>query len=385
MNKQRLEYIDFAKGFAVLSIVIFHFCQPYVSGIWSKAIMIGGTGAHLFFVLSGFGLGLSAKVEAASFYKRRFIKILIPYYIVILTIYTINVIHPVYKDSGLYALCGHLFFYKMFDKNIITSFGYHFWFLSTIIQFYIIFPLIIVIKQKQSVFAFMTTSFAISTSYWLITTHFNLSDERMYNSFFLNYLWEFCAGIMLAKYYKDKNKLFWIQNNLLLISIATIGILTMALMAIKGGRIGQTFNDIPASIGYTSLSAFLFSISSQVITPLKKFLIFIGKLSYELYLTHMIIFLLLSDIVEIVTKNKSNIFISLLLILPITILCSQLIHKIFTVLLANTRANRVHRDRSDPHTGQPLPHHAAYGSVLRDSANPRQVQIQGNKRHSDEK
>jgi len=42
------------------------------------------------------------------------------------------------------------------------------------------------------------------------------------------------------------------------------------------------------------------------------------------------------------------------------------------------------RDREEPHSS-PLPHHAAYGSVLRDSADPRQVQVQGNKRHSDEK
>ncbi|MBN1804781.1 MAG: acyltransferase family protein [Sedimentisphaerales bacterium] len=126
MTKQRLGYIDFAKGFAILSIVVFHYCQPYVSGIFSKAIMIGGTGVHLFFVLSGFGLGLSSKVGAFSFYKKRFVKILIPYYVIILIIYVINIIHPVYKDDGLYALCGHLFFYKMFDKNIIGSFGYLF-------------------------------------------------------------------------------------------------------------------------------------------------------------------------------------------------------------------------------------------------------------------
>jgi len=43
-----------------------------------------------------------------------------------------------------------------------------------------------------------------------------------------------------------------------------------------------------------------------------------------------------------------------------------------------------YRDREEPHSS-PLPHHAAYGSVLRDSADPRQVQVQGNKRHSDEK
>ncbi len=334
-NKQRIEYIDFAKGFAILSIVIFHFCQPYVSGIWSKSIMIGGMGVHLFFVLSGFGLGLDIKVKATTFYKKRFIKILIPYYIIILIIYIINLIYPIYKDSGFYALCGHLFFYKMFDESIIGSFGHHFWFLSTIIQFYIIYPVIVAIEQKLGVLGFTATALLISIFYWLTITHFNLAEERMYNSFFLQYLWEFSAGIMLAKYYKDKNKLFWVQNNILLIVIATTGMLTMGLMAIKGGRTGQTFNDIPASIGYASLSAFLFSVSSKSIPPLKRFLIFVGRLSYELYLIHMIIFILLSDAIEIITQSKSNIFISLSLILPLTILFSYFIHKSFTVLLSN--------------------------------------------------
>lgn len=305
--------------------------------------MIGGTGVHLFFVLSGFGLGLSAKVEATTFYRKRLIKILIPYYIVILTIYIINVIYPVYKDNGLYALCGHLFFYKMFDETIIGSFGYHYWFLSTIIQFYIIFPLIVAIKQKLSVFGFTATTLLISLSYWLVISYFNLAEERMYNSFFLQYLWEFSAGIMLATYYKDKNRLFWEQNNILLFLIATIGILTMAIMAIKGGRIGQTFNDIPASIGYISLSAFLFSISSKYIQTLKRLLIFVGKLSYELYLTHMIIFLLVSDVITVITQNKSNILISLFLILPLTILFSYFLHKLFTVLLINIQAKRIQR------------------------------------------
>lgn len=85
MNQRRIEYIDFAKGFAILSIVIFHYCQPYLSGAWAKAIMIGGTGVHLFFVLSGFGLGLSSQMSSIlGFYKKRFSKILIPYYFAIL-------------------------------------------------------------------------------------------------------------------------------------------------------------------------------------------------------------------------------------------------------------------------------------------------------------
>jgi peptidoglycan/LPS O-acetylase OafA/YrhL len=112
----------------------------------------------------------------------------------------------------------------------------------------------------------------------------------------------------------------------------------MALMAMKGGRVGKTFNDIPASVGYLSLSAFLFSISDNLIKPLKRILIFVGKLSYELYLTHMIVFILLSDLI---IKSNSNIIISLFLVLPIAILISYFLHKLFTILLAKIQVNLV--------------------------------------------
>jgi len=72
MGKQRLYFIDFAKGFAMLSIVLLHYSQPYVAGRWAKAIMIGGSGVHLFFVLSGFGFALSQKkLRVSSFYQKR--------------------------------------------------------------------------------------------------------------------------------------------------------------------------------------------------------------------------------------------------------------------------------------------------------------------------
>ena len=335
MKKEKLDFIDFAKGFAILSIVVFHFSQPYVLGIWEKAIMIGGSGAHLFFILSGFGLGLSKRVNASTFYKKRFIKILIPYYIVIITIYVINLIFPFYKDITLYTLFGHLFFYKMFDESIMTSLGYHFWFLSTIIQFYMVFPLLVLMRDKMSSLGFIATTLLISVSYWITVTYFDLADERIYNSFFLQFLWEFSVGMLLAKLYKEKNKRIWVQPNLLLMFVAIGGILLMALMALKGGRVGQTFNDIPASIGYASFAAFVFSVSSSVIKPLKRFLIFIGNISYEFYLIHMIIYLLLNSIIVEIFDIKSNIFTTLLVILPLTIWFSSYVHKWFKLLMSN--------------------------------------------------
>ncbi|MDX8405085.1 MAG: acyltransferase, partial [Mariprofundus sp.] len=141
--------MDFAKGFAILSIVLMHYCTPYVEGVWSKIIMLGGTGVHLFFVISGFGLGLSLyRLGVLAFYRKRFTKVLLPYYLAIITIFTVNLFYPVYPSDSWYALGGHLFLYKMFDETIENSFGLHFWFISTIVQFYIIFPLLLMDKTS---------------------------------------------------------------------------------------------------------------------------------------------------------------------------------------------------------------------------------------------
>ena len=84
MNKSRNEFIDFGKGFSILTIVIYHYLGTLsLPGIWSKAIMLGGTGVHLFIFLSAFGLMMTSNNSLLDFYIRRFTKILLPYYIFI--------------------------------------------------------------------------------------------------------------------------------------------------------------------------------------------------------------------------------------------------------------------------------------------------------------
>ena len=52
------------------------------------------------------------------------------------------------------AVASHVFLYKMFDNELDISLCYPFWFISTIIQFYIFFPLIMrLIRIRGGVFA----------------------------------------------------------------------------------------------------------------------------------------------------------------------------------------------------------------------------------------
>ena len=137
---KKLDVVNFLKGFSILTIVLMHYLDRLegLPNVFYYAIDFGGSGVHSFIFLSGFGLALSHYNRPINnwliFYRKRLLKVYIPYSIFVIFIACFNLFIPLYKD-GLYALLGHLFLYKMFDNSIMTSYGYHLWFISTIIQF----------------------------------------------------------------------------------------------------------------------------------------------------------------------------------------------------------------------------------------------------------
>ena len=57
---QRLEVIDFLRGFSIFTIVLMHLLQSFpISPFLMAASSFGGAGVHVFILCSGFGLYLS--------------------------------------------------------------------------------------------------------------------------------------------------------------------------------------------------------------------------------------------------------------------------------------------------------------------------------------
>lgn len=85
---QRLEVIDFLRGFSIFTIVLMHLLQSYpIPPFLMAASSFGGAGVHVFILCSGFGLYLSylnKPLTYSQFLKRRFLKVYLPYIIIIL-------------------------------------------------------------------------------------------------------------------------------------------------------------------------------------------------------------------------------------------------------------------------------------------------------------
>lgn len=244
---------------------------------------LGGTGVHLFFFCSGFGLYLSYQKKQPGYFefiRTRLLRIYIPYIIVVLLYFFIPLIK--YNGDRFGALCSHLLLYKMFIPKYEESFGGFFWFISTIIQFYIVFIPLCKIKEKTGNIWFGIGGFAISLIWWIIMAISGLHYERIWGCFFFQYLWEFCLGMIVADilYHKDSVK---ISNSHLLI-IAIIGIGFLGITGIYGGW-AVSLNDIPSLFGYGALTLLLFQIK-----PIAKIGTWIGEISYEWYLLHVLLF-----------------------------------------------------------------------------------------------
>lgn len=328
---QRIEFIDFAKGFVIISIIFYHYLLGLVDKPWSQFISYGGFGVHMFVILSGFGLSLSPNQSVQYFYRKRFLKILLPYYIFISFIFLLNFRLPVYPNDGLYAWLGHIFFFKMFDERIVTSFGYYLWFISMILQLYIVYPLLVSAYNRLGIYRFLGLVFSISIAWLLGISFLNLETMRTLNSAGFSFLWEFGLGIVLGKLFKEKQVMFWdIKNRSLSLLSFLIGGILAAILSIKGGSLGFTLNMFPAAISFVSLTILMYSLlsSSTVFAKVRQYFVSIGHLSYELYLVHGVLATIAIKFIFLNMSQSMIIALNFLLVLPVALLIAFLFSKL---------------------------------------------------------
>lgn len=290
-GQQLYTLIDFAKGFSILTIVLMHLLQSFVTELpelLKTALSLGGTGVHIFIFCSGFGLYLSHLKNPLSFklfMKKRFIKIYLPYIIVVFISFFIPQAYS--GNDRVAALLSHIFLFKMFVPKYEESFGGQLWFISTIIQLYFVFGLLCCLKKNLKRKLFNGICIGISIVWWVVTVQTGLYVERIWGSFFLQYIWEFGLGMSCAEYLNEGKDVCIHKGIVYIIAIAGIGL--EGILAFAGGFF-KSFNDIFAFFGYGSVILILYSYKYKF---LDKWILKISSISYEWYLVHMMVFALM--------------------------------------------------------------------------------------------
>lgn len=297
----RYEYIGFARGYAIFTIILFHaFQRLALPGFWGNAIVFGGTGVHLFFLLSGFGLALSGRSESIpEFFRRRFFKVWAPYAVALSLSLGLAICCNFFPDRFDAWLAG-IGLYQMFFEKYIESFGGHFWFISAIMQLYVVFPVLKTgLDRSPSLRRFVWIGMAVSVTWWIAVFLLQKDGLRTWNSCFLQFLWEFMLGMAVAKAIKTSENLgkwmkvvqhfwqpaswfYWLCGGLVASAV-------MLLLVVKGGTTGRIFNDVPALVGYGMLSVSVYFFGKRHWPAVVHFFSWIGGFSYSLYLIHIIV------------------------------------------------------------------------------------------------
>ncbi len=280
--------ISFLRSLAITTVVLMHLIQVYWNGgdipMWLRhAASLGGTGGHVFIFCSGFGLYLSYLKKPCSvsqFLKSRFVKIYIPYLIFLL----IHFVLPHSPDPNglrIRMLLSHVFLYKMFFEDYMCSFGLQLWFISTIIQLYILFIPLCRLRSRTSLKSFVLISAAVSIVWWILMYVTGLETQRIWGSCCFQYIWEFALGMASAEYLFGKDMI--VIPAPVLVAGAVGGLGLQGIMALAGG-IAAAFNDFPGLIGYISAALLLYRLLPSALRS--KFQN-IDHVSYEWYLVHV--------------------------------------------------------------------------------------------------
>jgi len=136
--------------FAVMLVLLFHFAHS----IGSK-ISAGYFGVNLFFVISGFLITTILLNTTDTFWKaysnflgRRFLRIVPVFYLTVVILFLLG---NEYVGKHLFACLTFTFNYEMVKNNLPNNSITHFWSLCIEMQFYLLWPILIInLKKKTS-------------------------------------------------------------------------------------------------------------------------------------------------------------------------------------------------------------------------------------------
>ena len=329
MEKKRILSLDSTRGIAALIVVIYHFIRDLPEGydyVYSKPDSLVGflfkyTPLHLFwdgenaviyfFILSGFVLSIPYLTRDHCSFKenfhKRFIRLYIPYIFAMLVSITLLIIlFNVKSQINLSPAFGNrwatiptiteLISYGLFIDYNATNVNGAVWSLVHEFRISIFIPFITIYLVKAKPKKSLTRAVPIlMISYLVIRMIPSFGSEYVayLRLSFLNTVYFsifFLSGILLAYSAESiKNKLK--QSNKLSILMIVTGVLLIEskwMLLALNVNLPNKFNQIVSGFGFVILLTCVLVSPGIQKTLEHPVLLYFGKISYSLYLTHMV-------------------------------------------------------------------------------------------------
>lgn len=299
--------IEGIKAIAIISLILYY-AQIVVYGF---PLFSGGfIGIDMFFVISGYLTTYKIIIESSNkrnfsiifFFKNRIRRIIPTLLFVIIASLPFAYFYLLPNDLLNFAKSiistisfnSNFFFHysgnAFGDPNLLRKPFYHTWSISILIQSYIIFSLIILISFKYFKKYFGMVLIIIFILSFFITVINSENNQSLHFYSIQSRFWEFLAGSILCYYlFENKNK----NKNLVfnfLSSVLGLSLIIYSILFFEDTMTHPSFYTLLPIFGI--LLIIWFSDKKNLITRLLSFkpLVFIGVISFSLYLWFYLIF-----------------------------------------------------------------------------------------------
>jgi peptidoglycan/LPS O-acetylase OafA/YrhL len=311
-GRKHLPALDGLRGVAILMVMLFHYFQFDSSSspplrFTYKLFQSGWAGVNLFFVLSGFlitGILLDSKGSPRyfrNFYIRRVLRIFPLYYASLFLLFVL-LPHIHWSICERYrAAVPYQWWYWGYSHNLLVALhnggppaADHFWSLAVEEQFYLLWPLLVLLCNRQGL---MITCMAaiISAPLWRLGIyHYFAWDSWRLKVLTISQVDSIACGALVACLLKSK-----IRPAILVRAMTRVGILSGFAIAMMYLYVHSFSEKSPIfyTIGLTVFALFFSSILTIAVCGTStgifmrclesRALRFFGKYSYGLYVCHV--------------------------------------------------------------------------------------------------
>jgi peptidoglycan/LPS O-acetylase OafA/YrhL len=304
----KLDAIDGLRGLAVLGVIFFHLQLGVESHPLLKALTYpfryGGSGIHLFFVLSGFCLAHSLirreqagrRATLGTYLKARWWRIAPPYYAALGLYLSIPAAQMLaghtdgtrLRELTVRQVVTHLTFTHGFWPDTIDTINAAFWTLSLEFQFYLTLPFLMILVARAGVPAMVAVVFAASVAWRVLVAYAWPDLFFLTRGVFLGDWSEFAIGIAIAFWFNHSGLA---KGNVPVLVLVSGAFLVVAAGSAERGTVLNSVSEYAFGLGYALLLIATLSSLESPGSPLSRCiswrpLVWTGMISYSLYLVH---------------------------------------------------------------------------------------------------
>ena len=298
--------LDGVRGLAILLVVSFH------NFGFIKYFSLGWLGVDLFFVLSGYLITdilyktLGSKNYLKNFYIKRVLRIFPLYYTTLFLTIFLFATFPSLQDNLLFYRENQWFFWVFLQNWLFviktpeeTNFLLHFWSLAVEEQFYLMWPLIILLVRKPKPLILLLAIFLFTLAITRVTLWINqIEDLKYFNLYTFTRMDGICVGCILSLTQQINFHIIRRRASALLLSIVCLNI--AFVLANRFGNFNFPYYPfvgyLSFSIGFALLIYLVLEDKKKILNTLfnQSFLRALGKISFGLYVFHWPIYVSLN-------------------------------------------------------------------------------------------